>query len=294
MKWQIWEKSIGNWQSVCLSHGCCFTLPFVKASVGQVQSLEGRSLYFLNLTGIDDIISRQSGLCDSYPSVLLVISSDWQSFNPRRSWRWIALLLPPGLVNLAQIWGECLSAFDSKFNPFHLYFLLFRWQMIKVWVNALAQAFMSMGIAYGCLMAFASYNRFHNPLIRDALCLSLLNSLTSLIAGIIVFAALGHTALVQGLPIDQAATDGNDLWFSVDNDNIFSAESRSNFRELNWDPLNCNRSPCNIYSHFGISSGLSLSLVMYSTVVSQMPFPQFWSVFLFVMFIFIGLDTQVI
>jgi hypothetical protein len=58
--------------------------------------------------------------------------------------------------------------------------------------------------------------------------------------------------------------------------------------------LNCNRSPCNIYSHFGISSGLSLSLVMYSTVVSQMPFPQFWSVFLFVMFIFIGLDTQVI
>ncbi|XP_046646776.1 sodium- and chloride-dependent betaine transporter-like isoform X1 [Daphnia pulicaria] len=115
----------------------------------------------------------------------------------------------------------------------------------EVWVNALAQAFMSMGIAYGCLMAFASYNRFHNPLIRDALCLSMLNSLTSLIAGIIVFAALGHTAYVQSLPIDQAATDG-----------------------------------------------LSLSLVMYSTVVSQMPFPQFWSVFLFVMLIFIGLDTQ--
>ena len=68
---------------------------------------------------------------------------------------------------------------------------------------------MSMGIAYGCLMAFASYNRFHNPLIRDALCLSMLNSVTSLIAGIIVFAALGHTALVHSLPIDQAATDGN-------------------------------------------------------------------------------------
>ena len=58
-------------------------------------------------------------------------------------------------------------------------------------------------------MAFASYNRFHNPLIRDTLCLSLLNSVTSLIAGIIVFAALGHTALVQSVPIDQAATDGN-------------------------------------------------------------------------------------
>ena len=31
---------------------------------------------------------------------------------------------------------------------------------------------------------------------------------------------------------------------------------------------------------------------MYATVVATMPFPQFWSVFLFVTFIFLGLDTQ--
>jgi solute carrier family 6 GABA transporter-like protein 6/8/11/12/13 len=115
--------------------------------------------------------------------------------------------------------------------------------MIKVWVNALAQAFMSMGIAYGCLMAFASYNRFHNPLIRDALCLSLLNSLTSLIAGIIVFAALGHTALVQGLPIDQAATDGKG---PLDSPSIMITYSwrhldRTLFLAFNWDHSVSNR-----------------------------------------------------
>ena len=41
------------------------------------------------------------------------------------------------------------------------------------------------------------------------------------------------------------------------------------------------------------SPGLSFSLVMYTTVVSQMPFPQFWAVLLFLMFICLGLDTQV-
>jgi len=75
-------------------------------------------------------------------------------------------------------------------------------------VNALAQTFMSMGIAYGCLMAFASYNRFHSPFVRDALCISALNSLTSLVVGIIVFAALGHTAYLYDVPLQSAVTEG--------------------------------------------------------------------------------------
>lgn len=66
---------------------------------------------------------------------------------------------------------------------------------------------MSVGVAYGSLMAFASYNRFHNPFISDAFCLSALNSITSLVTGIVTFAALGHTALVHDqVLIDRRAT----------------------------------------------------------------------------------------
>lgn len=68
---------------------------------------------------------------------------------------------------------------------------------------------MSMGIAYGCLTAFASYNRFRSPFVRDALCLSALNSVISLIVGIIVFAALGHTAYLYDAPLHNLVTDGN-------------------------------------------------------------------------------------
>lgn len=38
--------------------------------------------------------------------------------------------------------------------------------------------------------------------------------------------------------------------------------------------------------------GLGFSMVMYTTVVSAMPFPQFWAVLLFIVFICLGLDTQ--
>ena len=39
----------------------------------------------------------------------------------------------------------------------------------KVWIYAAAQVFNSVGIAFGCLVAFASYNPFHGPILRDTL-----------------------------------------------------------------------------------------------------------------------------
>ena len=85
-----------------------------------------------------------------------------------------------------------------------------------MWQNALAQTFMSVGIAYGCLIAYSSYNRFHGPFLRDAFCLSALNSFTSLVAGIIAFAALGHISSKYNLKMDEAANDGVYLVFHID------------------------------------------------------------------------------
>ena len=37
----------------------------------------------------------------------------------------------------------------------------------KVWVYAAAQVFNSVGIAFGSLIAFASYQDFHGPILRN-------------------------------------------------------------------------------------------------------------------------------
>ena len=39
----------------------------------------------------------------------------------------------------------------------------------QVWVYAAAQVFNSIGIAFGLLISFASYNKFHGPILRDTL-----------------------------------------------------------------------------------------------------------------------------
>jgi len=70
-------------------------------------------------------------------------------------------------------------------------------------VNALAQTFMSIGIAYGCFMGFAN-----SPFVRDALCILALNSLTSLVVCIIAFAAMGHTAHLYDVPLHSVVTEG--------------------------------------------------------------------------------------
>ena len=52
------------------------------------------------------------------------------------------------------------------------YFIEPQWEAMldsKVWIYAAAQVFNSIGIAFGCLVAFSSYNPFHGRILRDTL-----------------------------------------------------------------------------------------------------------------------------
>ncbi len=65
-----------------------------------------------------------------------------------------------------------------------------------MWVYAAAQVFNSIGIAFGSLVAFASYNPFHNRrLLHDAVIVTVVDAITCIICGLAVFATLGNLAL---------------------------------------------------------------------------------------------------
>ena len=85
--------------------------------------------------------------------------------------------------------------------------------MLKVWVNAAAQNFNSIGIAFGSLMAFSSYNRFDNRMLRDTLIISLTNAVTCILAGICVFGTLGNLAYEQNKTVDEVVSSGPGLVF---------------------------------------------------------------------------------
>lgn len=99
-----------------------------------------------------------------------------------------------------------------------LYFLTPVWSKlfeVKVWVNAAAQVFNSIGIAFGSMISMASYNQFNNNILRDALIVSCTNSFTSILAGFVIFSAIGYMAHIHNLPVDNIATDGPGLVFVV-------------------------------------------------------------------------------
>ena len=69
--------------------------------------------------------------------------------------------------------------------------------------------------AFGCLVAFASYNPFHGPILRDTLIVVVVDAITCIICGLCVFSTMGNLALEQGVSVDDVIADGPGLVFVV-------------------------------------------------------------------------------
>ena len=59
--------------------------------------------------------------------------------------------------------------------------------------------FFSVGVGFGVLTAFGSYNERDSPAFNLSIIIAICNSLFSFIAGFAVFAALGYLAHLEGM-----------------------------------------------------------------------------------------------
>lgn len=65
---------------------------------------------------------------------------------------------------------------------------------MQVWRQAATQVFFALGLGYGSVIAYSSYNPVHNNCHRDALMVSAINFMTSVLATLVVFVVLGFRA----------------------------------------------------------------------------------------------------
>ncbi|KAM4696123.1 uncharacterized protein WCC33_014859 [Rhinophrynus dorsalis] len=82
-----------------------------------------------------------------------------------------------------------------------------------VWKDAATQIFYSLSTAWGGIIALSSYSKFRNNCYMDSIFVCVINCLTSVLAGFVIFSILGHMALVSGKDVSQVVDEGFALAF---------------------------------------------------------------------------------
>ncbi|XP_044732346.1 sodium- and chloride-dependent GABA transporter ine-like isoform X2 [Chrysoperla carnea] len=145
---------------------------------------------------------------------VIVYFAIWKSIKSSARARYFTATFPFLLIILFLARSLTLEGADRGLR----YFFTPRMELLldaKVWVNAVAQNFNSLGIAFGSMISFASYNKYNNTILHDTLAVSFVNAITSLLVGIFAFATIGNIATEQNTSIEDVIDDGPGLVFVV-------------------------------------------------------------------------------
>lgn len=96
------------------------------------------------------------------------------------------------------------------------FFFIPEWEKLKditVWQKAAEQMFFSLSVSWGGLIMFGSYNKFNNKVHIDAMVISSLDFITSIIASAAVFSIMGSMASEAGVKVGDVVKSGQGLAF---------------------------------------------------------------------------------
>lgn len=107
------------------------------------------------------------------------------------------MFYPKVSADTMSVWMElsrCDRLPDTPFVVFIVRLQLEIWGDVQVWRQAATQVFFALGLGFGSIIAYSSYNPKNNNCHRDAFTVSFINFLTSVLATLVVFAVLGFRA----------------------------------------------------------------------------------------------------
>ncbi|XP_076591922.1 solute carrier family 6 member 4a [Chaetodon auriga] len=159
-------------------------------------------------------VSWQLALCLLF-IFTIVYFSIWKGVKTSGKVVWVTATFPYLVLLVLLIRGATLPGAWRGV----VFYLKPDWEKLlstTVWIDAAAQIFFSLGPGFGVLLAFASYNPFHNNCYKDALVTSSVNCLTSFLSGFVIFTVLGYMAEMRQQDVDAVAKDaGPSLLFII-------------------------------------------------------------------------------
>lgn len=83
----------------------------------------------------------------------------------------------------------------------------------QIWIAAFAQIFFSLSLAFGVMIAYSSYNKKDQDVLKNAYTVGITDSLVAILAGFVVFGTLGFMAHQEGVAFDEVVASGPGLAF---------------------------------------------------------------------------------
>jgi NSS family neurotransmitter:Na+ symporter len=100
----------------------------------------------------------------------------------------------------------------SKINPFTTDPGT-RWGALRVWGDSFGQVFFTMSLGFGIMIAYASYLPHKSDLVVNSILTNAIDTIYSLMAGVVVFGVIGFMATSQGVAFNDAIKSGPQLAF---------------------------------------------------------------------------------
>ncbi|XP_076808609.1 sodium-dependent neutral amino acid transporter B(0)AT3-like [Clavelina lepadiformis] len=173
----------------------------------------------------------------------------------------------------------------------------------NVWLDAATQIFFSLGLGFGGVIAFASYNPKKQDCQRDAIIIALTNSFTSIFASIVIFAVLGYKATVQY----ETCLDGNieillnaydlpegNITYDNYDEEVIALNGSTNWENqaVYVESLNLS-DKCDLQAILSeASQGTGLAFIVFTEAIINMPGSPVWSVLFFLMLLSLGLGSM--
>uniref|UniRef100_A0A671UL03 Transporter n=1 Tax=Sparus aurata TaxID=8175 RepID=A0A671UL03_SPAAU len=183
----------------------------------------------------------------------------------------------------------------------------------KVWREAATQVFFALGLGFGGVIAFSSYNKRDNNCHFDAVLVSFINFFTSVLATLVVFAVLGFKANIMnskcvalnthkivtllGNGIDQSLIPHH---INLTQASEISAEDYDQIIEVikkvqEGDFAQLGLETCSIEAELNkvlAVQGTGLAFIAFTEAMTHFPASPFWSVMFFLMLVNLGLGSM--